>query len=274
MADIPADAGAGMGAFERLHGHEGGAAFSTHLTGQAASCFGAVGRAWLEWLTANVDTLKARIRDAANGLALDLVPEAASGQVYRVGARFALVGAAGELATAAGLTGWPKGEAERAARACFNAWLAARGGAGNGEVTAMLKQVRRFLELHGSGRFEWWHRAADDHSPKTLQRAGLKRMLNERGEPIKDDAIHQREYGERMSPSDGMRTTTEYFVLPETFRNEICQGFDPEAVCKVLVAHDCLTVKEPGRFNCLERLPLLGRVRCYRISERIFELDL
>jgi putative DNA primase/helicase len=51
-----------------------------------------------------------------------------------VGARFALVGAAGEMATEAGLTGWPTGESERAARACFNAWLAARGGIGNGEV--------------------------------------------------------------------------------------------------------------------------------------------
>ncbi|MBS0318431.1 MAG: DUF927 domain-containing protein, partial [Proteobacteria bacterium] len=35
MADIPADAGAGMGAFERLHGHESGAAFARHITAQA-----------------------------------------------------------------------------------------------------------------------------------------------------------------------------------------------------------------------------------------------
>lgn len=273
MADIPADAGAGMGAFERLHGHEGGAAFSTHLTGQAAACFGAVGRAWLEWLTANVDTLKARMRDAANGLALGLVPEAASGQVYRVGARFALVGAAGELATEAGLTGWAKGEAERAARACFNAWLAARGGAGNGEVAAMLKQVRRFLELHGEGRFTWWHRAADDHNAKTLQRAGFRRMVNDKGEPIKSNAEHQREYGETMTPFDGERTAVEYFVMPETFRAEVCQGFDPEAVCKVLADCGCLATSEPGRYAKKPRLPGVGLARCYHITPRIFEVE-
>jgi putative DNA primase/helicase len=127
MADIPADAGRGMGAFENLHNREGGADFARHLTGQAGAVYGATGRAWLQWLTENEDGLKARIREAADRLARQIVPEAAGGQVERVGARFALVGAAGELATAAGLTGWPVGEAERAARECFNAWLAARG---------------------------------------------------------------------------------------------------------------------------------------------------
>jgi putative DNA primase/helicase len=100
-------------------GLRGGSAFARHITGQAASVYGAPGRAWLEWLTTNADTLKARIRETSATLAAQIVPEGASGQVERVGARFALVGAAGELATAAGLTGWPVGESERAARACF-----------------------------------------------------------------------------------------------------------------------------------------------------------
>jgi putative DNA primase/helicase len=80
MADIPADAGAGMGAFENLHGHEGGSAFARHITGQAASVYGAPGRAWLEWLTTNADTLKARIRASA-ALAAQIVPEAPAGRL-------------------------------------------------------------------------------------------------------------------------------------------------------------------------------------------------
>jgi putative DNA primase/helicase len=94
------------------------------------------------------------------------MPENCSGQVERVGARFALVGAAGEMATAAGLTGWPTGESERAARACFNAWLAARGGIGNGEVVAMLRQVRRFLGTHGGGPLCHVAPGSDDHAPR------------------------------------------------------------------------------------------------------------
>ena len=100
-------------------------------------------------------------------------------------ARFAIVGVAGALATEAGLTGWDEGESEDAAKACFDAWLQARGGAGNGEVKAMLRQVRGFLEAHGEGRFTWWHRAMDDHNAKTLMRAGFRRLIDEDDQPIK-----------------------------------------------------------------------------------------
>lgn len=275
MADIPADAGAGLGAFENLHDHEGGAAFAKHITHQAQAVYGATGRAWLEWLTTNADTLKASIRKASDALAAQLIPEAASGQVERVGARFALVGAAGELATAAGLTGWPAGESERAARACFNAWLAARGGIGNGEVVAMLRQVRRFLETHGEGRFTWWHRAADDHNAKTLQRAGYRRMVGGDGTPIKSDTDHQREYGERMPAALAEDVSVEYFIMAETFRAEVCNGHDYQTVCRVLLDHGCLTPDKGRPFDCRPRLPGVGKhVTCYRITSAIFSLEL
>lgn len=274
MADIPADAGKGMGAFENLHGHEGGSNFSRYLVGQAGSVYGSVGRAWLQWLTENTDTLKARIREASAALGAQIVPEAASGQVERVGARFALVGAAGELATAAGLTGWALGESEQAARDCFNAWLAARGGIGNGEETAMLRQVRRFLEAHGEGKFTWWHRGADDHNTKTVHRAGMRRMVNDRGEPIKTNSDHATEYGQRMSAVHGEGVTAEYFVLPQVFKSEICQGFDSQAVARVLLNHECLIPGNGRAFDCKQRLPGMGPTWCYRIPARIFELDL
>ena len=274
MADIPADAGAGMGAFEGIHGFAGPAVFASHLTREAQACHGASGRAFIEWACAHADTLARRVRNATAALSRQWVPQGASGQVERVGARFALVGVAGELATEAGLTGWPVGESERAARACFDAWLAARGGAGNGEVSAMLRAVRRFLETHGEGRFAMWHRSADDHAPKTLQRAGLRRMVDSEGVPIKTNAEHGSAFGDRMHPAMGEGVSFEYFVLAETFKAEICQGFDHVAVCKVLEAHGCLAVKEPGRYTTSTRLPGIGKVRCYQIPPAIFELEL
>ena len=60
-----------------------------------------------------------------------------------------------ELATRAGITGWPEGEALQGVRQCFNAWVGARGHMDNGEEAAMLRQVRQFLELNGEGRFAW-----------------------------------------------------------------------------------------------------------------------
>jgi putative DNA primase/helicase len=273
MADIPADAGMGLGAFENLHGHDGGSAFSRHITDRAASAYGTPGREWLQWLCANAQTLKARIREDANRLGAEMVPTNASGQVERVAARFALVGAAGELATEAGLTGWQAGESERAALACFNAWLAARGGAGNGEVVAMLRQVRRFLESHGEGRFSMWHRGADDHAPKTLQRAGVRRMVGADGVPIKSNSQHAAEFGDRMPPALGEDVRFEYFVLAETFKGEMCQGFDAQAVSRVLLDHGCLIPDKGRTYDCKPRLPGIGPTRCYRIGPAIFGLD-
>lgn len=273
MADIPADAGQGLGAFENLHGLEGGAAFSRQVVGQAGTVYGAAGRAWHLWLTENADSLKGRIREAAEHLAGQLVPEAASGQVERVGARFALVGAAGELATAAGLTGWAVGESERAARACFNAWLAARGGIGNGEVTAMLKQARSFLELHGEGRFGYLHRSFDDRAPKTLMRAGWRRLLTPDGQPI-SKRLGTEEY--TMAGRD--EESTEYLVLPEVFKKEMASGYDPQTFAQVLADHGCLVKAdkgpEGGRFTKVFRIPGMGPARCYQITQRIFELSL
>ena len=273
MADIPADAGAGLGAFENLHSHASGAAFANHITHQAQAVYGATGRAWLQWLTDHADTLKASIRTASNALAAQLIPKDSSGQVERVGARFALVGAAGEMATQAGLTGWPAGESERAAGACFAAWLAARGGKGNGEVLAMLRQVRRWLEAHGEGRFAMWHRGSDDHAPKTLNRAGVRRMLNAEGEPIRTNGQHGAVYGDRMPAALGEDVSFEYFILAETFRGEVCQGFDYRAVCRVLLDHGCL-IRDPDRYDCRKRLPGMGMATCYGISPSIFALDL
>jgi putative DNA primase/helicase len=276
MADIPADAGTGLGAFENLHTAANGAAFAKHITTQAQTVYGATGRAWLHWLTEHTDTLKASIKQASDALAARLIPANASGQVERVGARFALVGAAGELATTAGLTGWPVGESENAAAACFNAWLAARGGSGNGEIVAMLRQVRRFLETHGEARFALWHRQGDDHNSKTLQRAGFRRVFSASGDPFKDIGANDRGLEPSMSHVLDQGGTVNYYVLPECFRTEICSGFDYKAVARVLVDSGCLQVDKGRAFDAKHRLPGMGKnpVACYVITPEIFTLDL
>lgn len=282
MADIPADAGAGMGTFECLHGLPDGAAFSSHLAHEVTLCHGAVGHAFLEWATQNADVLAKRVRDAVTILAAAWVPEKASGQVARVAARFALVAVAGALATEAGLTGWDEGESEDAAKACFDAWLQARGGAGNGEVTSMLRQVRGFLEAHGEGRFTWWHRATDDHNAKTLQRAGFRRLIDADGKPLKIQKVgytpgaskEDKELYDAMTAIDGEETRVEYFVLPEVFRTEVCRGFDYKAVCKVLLQHGCLKPAKGREYDAKHRLPGLGLSWCYQFTPAIMELEI
>ena len=60
-------------------------------------------------------------------------------------------------------------------------------------VLRSLHRAARALELNGEGRFACWHRALDDHRPKTLNRAGFCRLLGDDGRPVKSDADHQRE---------------------------------------------------------------------------------
>ena len=166
-------------------------------------------------------------------------------------------GAAGEIATAWKITGWNLGEAMRAAEICFTAWLSQRGGAGNQEAAAMLSQVRQFFELHGDARFVDWERATDDHAPKTVNRAGFRKYRDasdESGQPIYDD-------GERAKEA-------EFYVLPETFRQEVCKGFDYKAVARLLSEHGHLMM-DGANYTRKERLPIMGNVRCYRITPKL-----
>jgi putative DNA primase/helicase len=250
LVDLPADAGAGMGLFERLHDFDSPQALAQHLAKAADAYHGTAGRAFLEHIVSRADTLKAHMRGAVDRYAGEWVPEAASGQVHRVARRFAVVAAAGELATEAGLTGWSAGEAERAARRCFEDWLASRGGLGNSEDRQMLAQVRRFLELHGEGRFTDWARADDDHAPRTLSRSGFRKATK--------DAAGDVEHWT-------------FYVLPEVFRVEVAQGFDHKAVLRVLRDAGHLVPDKGSAFSCRPRLPGLGKANVYCIAPSIFE---
>ena len=273
LIPIPAEVLPGSAA-ETNHEFDGGHELSGWVKQHAARCYGTAGRAWLEYLVSHTEGLAATLRERMNAVEAQIVPESAAGQVQRGGRRFALVAAAGEMATEAGLTGWPAGEATRAARACFEAWIQSRGGSGSSEVAAMLRQVRRFLETHGDGRFTYWHRSgANDRVPKTLMRAGVRRMLDSSGKPIKTNSQHGAEIGNEMPADIGEGMSFEYYVLAETFKTEVCQGFDHQAVARVLQEHGCLVTREPGRYSIKTTLPGVGPSRCYLIPPAIFGLD-
>lgn len=250
MADVPAEAGAGRGIFEELHGQEHGAALALHLAKACEAQHGTAGRAFLEWAVSHADAARDRMRATVDRLVAQWVPEVASGQVDRVARRFAVVAAAGEMATEAGITGWPEGEATRAALACFESWLESRGGIGNAEEVQILRQVRRFFEAHGEGRFTEWSRAEDDHAPKTLHRAGFRKS-------IKD--------------SIGDTVSWEFYVFTETFRTEVCEGFEAKAVLRVLRDREYLEPDKGRPFDCRARLPGLGPTRCYRVKSAILD---
>jgi len=138
------------GAWDALHGATSPAAFSDAIKRAAAQHHGQAGRAFLEKLTfdtadycAELDKIKALPLFATDGL---------EGQDKRAAARFALIGLAGELATQYGVTGWPVGDAIKAATHAFKLWQTGRG-KGNDERRQIADKVRGFIERHGDARF-------------------------------------------------------------------------------------------------------------------------
>lgn len=272
MAHISADAGKGLGIYNTLHDFADGAALSNHLVSMSQQHYGVAGMAFIEWAVSHAGKLSDALRSRVSKLTHEMCPAGAHGQVSRVASRFALVGVAGELATGAGITGWSQGEAITSARTCFAAWLDGRGGAGNTEHSAIIRQVSGFFQLHGDARFVWWHRATDDRKPNTINRAGFKRMLTSEGTAINSNSDHHKEFGDIVHPTDAEGCELEYFVLPEVFRTEICKGYSPKAVTHLLIERGLLLPEGSGdksRADRKERLPGMGSARCYRFSPKI-----
>lgn len=242
LADIEADANKGLGAFDTLNSYPSGAALSLALKDAATLHHGAVGVAWLRLVVRDRAALADRAGDLVRKFVTKHTQAGTSGQVIRVARRFALVAAAGELASGYGLTGWPAGEASGAVSQCFASWLDSFGGAGSREDRALLAQVRAFFETHGACRFE--HLAATDEQ-RIVNRAGFWR--------------------------DGEEGGRQFLVLPEVFRRELCAGFDARAAAKTLIDSGVVLAGEDGKSSRKVRLPGIGTTaRVYVFTGKVF----
>jgi uncharacterized protein (DUF927 family) len=236
LADIEADAGAGMGIFETLNGYPSAPSLATAIKDASTKYHGTIGKKWLSYLVVNQATLPAFIAASIKSFLDKAVPAGASGQVERVARRFALAAVAGELATRYKLTGWLEGEATQAALKCFAAWLEGNGGNGNREERAILSQVRAFFEAHGASRFEDLSATIDQRIPN---RVGFYRTG---------------ENGER-----------EFLIPTEAFRREVCKGVDDKTAVMVLRNSGLLIPAKDGKPSRVVRLPGLGTPRVYVI---------
>lgn len=256
MIDLGVDAGAGFGAFDHIGEFESGDAMARHLARWVDRVHGHLGLAWLQWLVAHPEDLAAPLRNLIDQYERDFVPDAAVGQVHRVGRRFALVAAAGELAIRAGILAWPTGSAADAVRRCMHDWLAARpAGLGMSEDAQMLRQVRGWLAMHGDSRFKPWNRTDSDNKPNTPLMAGWRKE-------IMGDT--RNEAGDLIS----VVVAREYFVFPDVFRTEACKGFAEKAGLRLLADRGHL-VKEGKHFGCRVSPPGAEKCTLYRIKSSI-----
>lgn len=271
IVDVPADTGSGLGIFEDLHDGMYEAtdeelqadprsrsatadAFSRRLREAAGKYYGTPCRAYL---TALAD-LVARDRDGLLGFIKEhtaafinsTVPKEATGQVRSVAGRFALISAAGELATRFEVTGWEVGVARQAAGLCFAAWREGRGTMGAKEDELAIEAVRTFIEAHGNARFQSLEATerpdldpgAKPTDPKTIQRAGWK----------------------QWNAND---ECWDYLVTPGVWKKEVVAG--RRGAAKALVDRGYLLPDSGGKHARTVRIPGYKVVRVYHVRGAI-----
>jgi uncharacterized protein (DUF927 family) len=247
LVNIPADAGAGHGVFENLHGAAHGGELADQLRQATLKYYGTPIRRFLELLMQRYGDDRQQLVDRLKNFRDDflgrLIRDPVSGQVRSVCSRFALIAAGGELATEFGITGWPKGEAGRAAETCFRAWLSRRGTTGEQEIQAGIRQVRSYIEAYGDSRF---YAAWEDEPDRVVTRAGYRRKTPE---------------------------GWEYFVLPEQWRGELARGFEPSDLAFAMIGRGLMTADKPdasGKRVSSRRLSVNGQeIRVYHLLPKI-----
>lgn len=240
---IPSDTGH-HGAFEWLHGMAGGRTFADTIKENAERQHGTAFRALVAGLAADMEQHREHLRSEIQRLAAELTPKGAGNQVGRAINRFALVAAAGELATRLGVTGWPEGEAMRAVRVCLKAWLAERGHLGNKEDAATLAQIRAFMRAHQYTRFV--DVSDPNHRPANV-------------------------VGYRRNPRHGTDDELEFWVDPSGWV-EITSGRDAKKAAKLSAKAGYLLGGE-GRYQLLRRLPTGKRARVYVLTDLVLADD-
>ncbi|MNR87057.1 hypothetical protein D3C72_179180 [compost metagenome] len=238
MADIPADAGAGFGLYEDLHGAESGDAFARQLNEATTRYYGTPIRAYLAWLVDNRETATNVVKDVRSRFVEAHVSGKVSGEVSRVAGRFGLVAAGGELARIAGVVPWAEGEAERAASICFNAWLSQRPGDGASDVVQAIGKIRDFV-ARNLGRFQY-----------ISSEASVPNCAGYRDE------------------KDGVMS---FYFIPSTLR-EVCGSVDHKLVLHELEARKhFMRGSEAGKLTTKLSVKNLGRLNVYHILGSILE---
>jgi putative DNA primase/helicase len=244
IVDVPADAGAGLGLFEELHGFPSAEALARHLRTASSSMHGTAARMFLARIAGGLAEARSAVSTHTGAFVARYVPEAADGQVQRVAQRFALIAAGGELAVAAGVLPWEPGEAIGAAARCFSDWLEARGGIEPAEIRDGIAQVRAFLHAHGMSRFvPAWE--------------GEEQRL-----PTRDIA------GFRKREGDGW----DYYVTAPAWSAEVCAGCNAQMLAAVLADRDLLVLPPKGSHRAKAvNVPGHGKLRLYHLPARLLE---
>jgi putative DNA primase/helicase len=242
IVDVSADAGAGMGMFEELHGLGSPEALARHLRAATQQHYGVASREYLAAIVPKIDDIRKLVFDVVKAFCEAHVPSGADGQVERVAQRFGLIAAGGEIAWLYDIAPWERGAAVEAAAQCFKQWLSARGGHEAAETRDGIEQVRTFLQANGMARFiPAWE--------ETQSRV-----------PIRDVAGYREQMGDGWD-----------FYVTTTAWKEVCSGFDPRRTAAVMKQRGYVDGGEGSHIAKSIRVPDHGKQRLYHIRSTFLE---
>lgn len=246
MVDISADAGAGRGVWEALHGHPSAAPFADALNDAVSQNYGSAAPVFLEKLANDRDGARSAIRETMRRWEAHYVPACGGAMVRRAGKHFALVAAAGELARSFGVLPWGQGGAERAMAQLFEQWCAARGSLGAPEDERAMEALRAFIHTHGESRFDF---------------------MTEGGDGAPDRPAHNRAGWRRLAWAEGGHVS-EWLITPQAWR-EIAReaGLPGERVAKAARAAGWLHIGADGKSSQSIRVRGGARTRLYVIRQ-------
>ena len=243
VAHIDADAGKGLKTFDSLVLADTSEAQADTINELSHAYYGSAGIAWLEHITSDKTATTANAGQLVSSFMSKYSDLTA--QAHRVAKRFAMVAAAGEIATLAAITGWQVGQATTAVMTCLDNWLDNYGRDGEHEQRQIIEHIKAFIEQHGSSRFQPCHiHTYQDFEPKINNRVGYHNY-----------------------------DTGEYYFSTSTF-DDVCSPFNKSKVLQVLDEAGLLNVTENDRKTCRVPLPFKkNRQRVYAVKSEILSCE-
>ena len=139
-------------------------------------------RAYLDFLVLNRATVEKALRNFQANFLARHVPAGASGEVSRAAHRLALIAAAGELASGAGITRMETKRSYRGGGAMLRELVDTARNVGAVDIETAIRQVKNFIEVNGASRFQ-----------------SAKARLDGHGDPIHQKVVN--------APASALRTT-------------------------------------------------------------------
>ncbi|MDN7137895.1 DUF927 domain-containing protein [Pseudidiomarina sp. 1ASP75-14] len=225
-----------------------------HLKANTCRLCGAAGLQWLKWLVEHRDGLERKIKSRMERFVSEISEKVGplGSQQLRVIDRFALVAAAGELATDCGITGWSKDEAFNAAIFMAKRYFEQRGTMEDTEsqrimarlYSTLIAQPKRFPYPYASSRIPAYMSQENVvgqlgyRLPKD-ETAFLNYLNGRMGEDFSDDAV---------DPAAEFDLGVYYLIPdPETLRSLLDNEYSAAQILAALRENGCLVTQSEMR---------------------------